>query len=241
MLPDLRLYPRGNHRATTRLRRWKAIVSPIGVPERTDPPPFRRRGKEARERLLAILLLPPAGAMMAAVAAAIGVEALIDPTSRGPVFFVEARMSRGRTIPLLKFRILNRATLDSLGDGPTHIKGFEGTEATRVGRVLRDWYLDELPQIINIARGDMFFIGTRPWPLEHAEAEVAYGQLRKFEMPAGLIGPVQSYKGVRSPSGLQLDKEYWEAFTTWSWRELLVLDWQIIRRSLTVQMAHEGR
>lgn len=240
-MSELRIYPQATSRSATRLRRWKAVLNPFGVPERDDPPPFRRRGKEARERLVAIVLLVPAGAVMVAVAAAMGVEAVIDPASRGPVFFVEARMSRGRTIPLLKFRILNRATLDALGDGPTHIKGIEGTEVTRVGRVLRDWYLDELPQIINIARGDMFFIGTRPWPLAQAEAEVANGQLRKFEMPAGLIGPVQSYKGVHSPSELQLDNEYWEAFTTWSWRELLVLDWQIVRRSITVQMAHEGR
>lgn len=239
-MPDLRVYAEQNPRTTGGLRRWKAILNPFGVPERTDPPPFRRRGKEARERLLAMVLLVPAGAMMAAVAAAIGVEAIIDPMSRGPVFFVEARMSRGRTISLVKFRILNRAALDSLGDGPTHIKGFEGTEVTRVGRVLRDWYLDELPQIINIVRGDMFFIGTRPWPLEYAKAEVVTGELRKFEMPGGLIGPVQSYKGVLSPTEKELDKEYWEAFTTWSWRELLVLDWQIVRRSMMVQMAHEG-
>lgn len=228
-------------RGARRLRRWKAVLSPVGVPERDDPPPFRRRGKEARERVAAMVLLGPAAAVMVAAAAAMGVEAVIDPASRGPVFFVEARMSRGRTIRLLKFRILNRATIDALGDGPTHIKGLEATEVTRVGRVLRDWYLDELPQIINVARGDMFFIGTRPWPVEQAAAEVANGQLRKFEMPAGLIGPVQSYKGVTSPSELELDNEYWEAFTTWSWWDLLMLDVQIVRRSITVQMAHEGR
>ena len=213
----------------------------LGTPERDDPAPFRRRGKEVRERLLAAVLLVPAAPVLAACAAAIKLEGALDRRARGPVFFVEDRVSRGRAIRLLKLRTLDAEALAALGDGPTHIKQLERAgHVTRVGRVLKDWYLDELPQLLNILRGDMFFIGTRPWPLEPYEAELARGVTRKYEMPAGLVGPVQSYKGRKSPSEFELDEEYWEAFRTWSGWDLLKLDWQIARRSVEIQLAHEG-
>lgn len=214
----------------------------LGQPERRDPDLIRRRGKELRERALAAVALVPASAVMAVIAVAIKVEGLIDPSARGPVFFVERRISRGREIDLVKFRTLDAGALAELGDGPTHIKAYERQgRVTRVGNQLKQWYLDELPQVLNIVAGDMFLIGTRPYPLDATEDEIARGETRKRDMPAGLVGPVQSYKGVQSPSELQLDHEYWEAFTRWSWRELLTLDWQILTRSVQVQLRHEGR
>lgn len=211
-------------------------------PAEASAPPRRRRGKEWRERLLAALALVPTAPVLLLVAAAIKVEGLVDPDARGPVFFAEQRISRGRVIHLLKFRTLTAAALAQLGDGPTHIKHFERAGmVTRVGAVLKAWYLDELPQVVNIVRGDMYLIGTRPYPLDAYADELARGVTRKRDMPAGLIGSVQSYKGVKSAGELQLDEEYWEAFLTWSWWRLLQLDIDIVRRSLGVQLAHKGR
>ena len=217
-------------------------VKPWGVPERGEPPPLRRRGKESRERCVAAVLLVAASPLLAACAVAVKIEALVDPRARGPVLFREERISRGRRIPLLKFRTLTAAAMASLPTGPTHVKQLERSgHVTRVGRLLGKWYLDELPQLLNIVRGEMFFIGTRPYPVDAAEAEFVKGIDRKFEMPAGLVGPVQSYKGRPSPSELELDEEYWEAFREWGALRLLVFDLQIARRSLSVMLAHEGR
>ncbi|AXV06418.1 UDP-galactose-lipid carrier transferase [Euzebya pacifica] len=142
----------------------------------------------------------------------------------------------------MKFRTIDADALGQLGEGPSHIKRFERAgQVTRVGEWLKNWYLDELPQILNIVAGDMFVIGTRPYPLDAYEAELDMGRTRKYEMPGGLVGPVQSYKGVQSPSEYDLDLEYWEAFATWSPWSLLKLDGQILRRSVKVQLAHEGR
>lgn len=179
---------------------------------------------------------------MVGIAAAIKVEGWLDPAARGPVLFIEQRISRGRVIDLVKFRTINAAALAQLDDGPSHIKRFERAGmVTRVGEWLKNWYLDELPQVLNIVAGDMFVIGTRPYPLDAYDAELARGRTRKHDMPGGLVGPVQSYKGAASPSEYDLDLEYWEAFTTWSSWSLLKLDGQILRRSVKVQLAHEGR
>lgn len=200
----------------------------------------RRRGKEIRERVAAALGLLLASPLFAACAAAIKLEGLFDRNARGPVFFREDRVSRGEVFKLLKFRILTRRALESLGPGPTHIKSLESQEeVTRVGRVLHRWYLDETPQLWNIVAGDMFLIGTRPWPIEPYEEEIATGVTRKRDMPAGLVGPVQASKG-READTLQLDLDYWEAYQTYPALKLLRLDLRIIFRSVKVQLEHKG-
>lgn len=162
--------------------------------------------------------------------------------ARGPVFFREARIARGRVIQLLKFRTLTARALSSLGEGPTHIAHLERAgELTRVGRVLKQWYLDELPQLINIARGDIGLIGTRPYPIELYVKEVELGIDRKRVMPAGLIGPVQSRKGDPSfHDGVTLDAAYWELLQQGSGWQVLKEDIRIVLLSAKVQLEHKG-
>lgn len=196
-----------------------------------------------RERVAALVILIPFLPVMALCALAIKLEGMIDRRARGPVFFVEDRISRGRVIGLLKFRTLRAEALSSLDRSrPTHIGVLERRgELTRVGRWIRQWYLDELPQLINIVRGDMFLIGTRPYPIELYEEELAQGITRKRDMPAGLVGPVQSYKGrLHELDSVELDREYWDAFRRSSGFGLLLLDLRILARSLRVQLQHKG-
>src|SRR3954447_22472347 len=96
----------------------------------------RRRGKELRERFLATLVLIPALPVFAVCAVAIKIEGLFDRDARGPVFFVEQRVSRGQVFGLLKFRTLTRSALAEVGDGPTHIAVLEKQgRITRAGRM----------------------------------------------------------------------------------------------------------
>ncbi len=184
----------------------------------------------------------PLAPVFALCALAIKLEGVLDRNARGPVFFKEDRVSMGRVIKLLKFRTLDAGALAELDPGPTHIAKLERAgRVTRSGRVIRQWYLDELPQLINILRGDMFLIGTRPWPLDLYEEEMALGITRKRDMPAGLVGPVQASKGDPGrPDGLQLDLDYWEAYKTYSAWGLFLLDLRILFRSSKVQLEHKG-
>lgn len=206
------------------------------------PVHFRRRGKEWVERLLAVGLLVLTSPLLGACALAIKIEALLDPNARGPVLFREQRIARGRIIDLLKFRTLDARALMRLGDGPTHIAVLEKQgHLTRVGRAIRRWYLDELPQLLNIVRGDFSLIGTRPYPIELYEQELSRGVTRKRDMPAGLIGPVQAHKGAPDVGdGIALDLEYWEAYRTLPAWKLLLLDGGIVLRSIKVQLQHKG-
>lgn len=208
--------------------------------ESSEAAPLRRRGKELRERGLALLLLVPAAPVFTLCATLIKLEGVVRADARGPVFFTETRISRGKRFGLLKFRTLRRSALATLEPGkPTHIAVLEKNGGlTWAGKLIRKWYLDELPQLLNIVRGDMFLIGTRPWPVELYEADLAQGRTLKRDMPAGLIGPVQAHKGHYVEG--DLDAEYWEAFRTYSAWKLLLLDLRIVARSLRVQLEHKG-
>ena len=200
---------------------------------------MHRRGKEARERALAALLLVPAAPVLVMCAVAIKVEGLLDRRARGPVLLAEDRIARGEVFRLLKLRTYRMDAVAALGPGPTHVNTLGPDAMTRVGAVIKQWYLDELPQLLNILRGDMGLIGTRPYPVELYEQELAQGITRKRDMPAGLVGPVQSLKGRRF-SGPEVDAAYFEAYRTWPGWRLLLEDVRILVRSARVLLEHKG-
>jgi len=110
-------------------------------------------GKRALDWVCAMSLLLAALPLMVIVAA------LIKFTSQGPAFFRQTRVGRdGALFQLMKFR-----TMYDGGRGPRLALTRRGDpRVTRVGRVLRKWKLDELPQLLNVVRGEMSLVGPRP-------------------------------------------------------------------------------
>jgi sugar transferase (PEP-CTERM system associated) len=91
---------------------------------------------------------------------AIALSVLIEDGWRSPVFYRQARVGRGgRSFELLKFRSMRR---DAETDGQARWAEKDDPRATRVGAVIRKLRVDELPQILNVLRGHMSFVGPRP-------------------------------------------------------------------------------
>ncbi len=189
---------------------------------------------------LVILLAP----VFAVAYIAIGLDRLLVPSDRGPWLYRERRVSRGREFDLLKFRTLRQVALERQLDGEAHARLLESDpdNLTWAGRrVLKPWYLDELPQLFNIIRGDMSLVGPRPWPPSMVRDQVAEGlDYRNHVMP-GWTGPVQVQKGIVEPAGYTgLDLEYVAACRTWGWLRLARYDLGILRRTVKVLARGEG-
>jgi lipopolysaccharide/colanic/teichoic acid biosynthesis glycosyltransferase len=128
---------------------------------------FRRRyviGKRAFDVAMCVLLMPLVILTIAACAIAIKMD------SPGPVFFTQERTGRhGRRFRMYKFRTMVtnaeelKASLQHLSIVPApDFKIIDDPRITRVGRFLRRTSLDELPQVINVIRGEMSLVGPRP-------------------------------------------------------------------------------
>lgn len=159
--------------------------------------------------------------------------AAIKLDSRGPVFFRQKRVGIHKTyFNILKFRTMR---IDTPKDMPTHLLENPEQYITRVGKFLRKTSLDELPQIINILKGDMSIIGPRPalWNQEDLIAERdKYGA---NDVTPGLTGwaQVNGRDELEIPVKARLDGEYVKHL---SFR----MDCICFLRTITSVLKHEG-
>jgi lipopolysaccharide/colanic/teichoic acid biosynthesis glycosyltransferase len=137
----------------------------------------------------------------------IKLEGLLSADCSGPLFFAETRISRGRPFSLYKFRTVRRGTLASLlakqsGDSITPYTARSGNMShpslTTSGRALTRVYFDELPQLLNILKGDMSMVGPRPHTPDHYSTDMAAGITSAQILRTGLFGLVQASKGDKT-------------------------------------------
>jgi lipopolysaccharide/colanic/teichoic acid biosynthesis glycosyltransferase len=143
----------------------------------------------------------------------------IKLSSRGPVFFRQERVGRGeRPYELVKLRTMRQ--------GPRTSPSPEASEVTAIGKVLRRLGLDELPQLWNVARGEMSFVGPRP-TLAYQVARYTPRQRERLTVRPGLTGlaQVRGRNLLDWASRIELDLEYVQ-------RQSLRLDLGILARTL---------
>lgn len=127
------------------------------------------------------------------------IEAIFSPASRGPVFFADQRISRGKVFPLFKFRVFRKVIVEQAlaRDGYVDTKPLERHSAnlTLTGRWLKKIYFDELPQLFNVLRGEMTLVGPRPVNLATYHRMSGEIKVLRDYFPAGLTGDFQARKG----------------------------------------------
>lgn len=130
------------------------------------------------------------------------VSIAIKLDSKGPVFFKQSRTGlNGKNFDIIKFR--------SMAENNDIFDFKRGDEITKVGRVLRKTSVDELPQLINIIKGDMSFIGPRPWVSECYEYFTPNQKRRNLVRP-GITGysQVNGRKDLNILNRIELDIYY---------------------------------
>ncbi|BDU75450.1 sugar transferase [Mesoterricola sediminis] len=152
--------------------------------------------KRAFDLVVALVLLALAGPFLLLVALAIRLD------SPGPALFRQARLGLGgRVFSIFKFR-----TMRAGGDAGSLVTHRDDPRITRVGRLLRATRLDELPQLLNVVRGEMSLVGPRPLLPEYLPY-YAPGDRRRMDVPPGMTGWQQVNGAARH-----------------TWRERIALD-----------------
>lgn len=152
---------------------------------------------------------------------------LIKLDSKGPVFFKQERTGKdGKIFLLYKFRSM-------AVDNDVHDFNCQDKK-TRVGRVLRKFSLDEFPQIINIIKGEMSFIGPRPWIPDYYENMTDYQRRRNDVLP-GITGlaQVKGRNNINIIAKINYDLEYVKNFS-------FVQDVKIFFLTITTVLSKEG-
>ena len=159
-----------------------------------------------------------AGVLLVVTAPLIALAALaIKLESRGPVFYRQRRVGKdGRPFELLKLRTMVPGA-ESLGAGIYVLEG--DPRITRIGRLLRRFSLDELPNLVNVLRGELAIVGPRPTVQEQVD-RYTERQRRRLEVKPGITGWAQI-----------------NGRTSLSWPERIELDvWYVEHRSLRLDL-----
>lgn len=192
-----------------------------------------KRGVDVIFSSLALIVLSP---VMLAIAIA------IKRDSHGPVFYASERIGKkGRVFRCIKFRTMVRDAEKRQAE-IMHMNERQGVlfkisndpRITTLGRFLRKYSLDELPQFFNVLKGDMSIVGPRP-PLASEVREYKLSHLRRLDVTPGITGlwQVQGRQDPSFDSYISLDVTYIENWSVW-------LDIKIILRTVVVVFAGTG-
>jgi len=198
--------------------------TPLLLVKGTGLTPAQRVVKRAMDIVLSAIALVIASPVMAVVAIAIKLE------DGGPVFFRQKRMTRnGREFDILKFRSM---IVDAEKYAGAVLATEDDPRITRVGKIIRATRLDEIPQIINIFKGDMSIVGPRPE--RKVIAEEYYKDIPEFQyrlkVRGGLTGYAQIYGKYNTSAydKLRLDLMYIENYSLLLDIKLIILTLRII-------------
>lgn len=222
-----------------------ALVAPQRVGAAARAASVRSRAKRALDVCGAIFGLAVLSPLLAAVWVAVRL------TSPGRAIFVQTRIGRdGRPLQMFKFRTMYQGNSSDahrkyvttlIAKGPAGLQGESGAykiendpRVTAVGRFMRRMSIDELPQLVNVLRGEMSLVGPRP-PLGYEVELYTARHMRRLEVTPGMTGlwQVSGRTRLSFEQMIDLDLEYVDHWSLW-------LDLKILLRTVSVVLGREG-
>jgi Undecaprenyl-phosphate glucose phosphotransferase len=190
--------------------------------------------KALEDRLLAALILALVSPLMLVVALAVRLD------SPGPALFRQRRYGfNNRVIEVFKFRTMHNAVAET-GLGPVVQARRGDPRLTRVGRFLRRTSLDELPQLINVLRGEMSLVGPRPHAVAHNEqyANLIDAYLGRHRVKPGITGwaQINGLRGETETLDKMEQRVRYDLYYIENWS--LAFDLRILVRTLLVAVGH---
>ncbi|CAN5700405.1 sugar transferase [soil metagenome] len=217
----------------------RLTVQPVGKVMALSLKPVRLSGTQTIVKRAFDLLVASVGIVCVAPMWLV-IAAMIRLTSRGPVLFSQERVTKGgRAFTVYKFRTMVQHSAQVLEEhnidpSAPFFKLDDDPRLTSVGKVLRKLSLDELPQLLNVLKGDMSLVGPRPLPVEQVAANYELLSSR-HEVPAGVTGwwQINGRSSVAFEEAVRMDLFYIE---NWS----LSLDLYILLKTVGCVLAGKG-
>lgn len=194
--------------------------------------------KVAFDKCVAVLLLLLSAPVFLALKLAYLIEGWLIPENAGPMFFYYNAVSAGRIIPKYKMRLIKMKYIEPEGalrhDWIAFAAEWTPDSRTHVGKFVKKFYLDELPQFWSVLVGDMSIVGPRPLAILHYERDNAQGNVTRFLLRGGLLGLGHINKGTTEMGNPVYEYEYVEQYLKRSSLGLLMLDLWVIWRGVKV-------
>lgn len=196
---------------------------------------YQRMIKRAFDLAVTLLLLPLTAPLIALIALAIRLD------SPGSPFFLQNRVGEnGKLFKMIKFRTMvegaenNREVIEKVGANGRIIqdKKIADPRVTRIGRILRRTSLDEIPQLINVLKGEMSLVGPRP-EMPHLVDQYESWQRARFAVPQGMTGwwQVNGRSDRPMSENTEFDLYYVKHYSIWLDLHILIKTvWVVLRR-----------
>jgi lipopolysaccharide/colanic/teichoic acid biosynthesis glycosyltransferase len=171
-------------------------------------------------------------------------EGFFIADNKGPLFFSYNAVSQGKIFPKYKIRLIKTKYIEPVGaergDWIAFSAEWTPESRTYVGRFVKKFYLDELPQFFNVLMGDMSIVGPRPLAVIHYERDLAQGNVTRFLLKGGLLGLGHINKGTPEMGNPIYEYEYIKRYRELSSLGLLMLDLKIIFKGIRVIFKGKG-
>ena len=172
------------------------------------------------------------------------IEGIIIPENRGSLFFYYNAVSGGQIFKKYKIRLIKEKYIDkdlqAKGDWHAFAQEWTPESRTHLGKFVKKFYLDEIPQFWCVLKGEMSIVGPRPLAVHHYERDLEQGNVTRFLLKGGLLGLGNIKKGTPDMGNPIYEYEYVRKFIHSSSFSLLMLDLKIIWKGMLVMLKGKG-
>lgn len=190
------------------------------------------------DKVIALIFLILTSPIVVLLFIANWLEGVFIPENKGPLFFYYYGVSHGKKFRKWKIRLIKESYVDkelrAKGDWHAYKNEWIPEARTHVGKFVKKFYLDEIPQFYLILKGDMSFVGPRPLAVHHYERDLAQGNVTRKLVRGGLLGYGHIRKGTDQFGDSMYEYEYIHRYMKSSTLSLLLTDLYVIWKGVVV-------